>query len=356
MKDLKYCENYLSKIGNINQLAGIRRFRFSEGKAEGVEAAEVHTGSGLEFTVLPGRGMDIAWTSYKGVPLNYMSKTGIASPAYYENNGMNWLNNFFAGTLTTCGLLNVGGPQKVTHPVIGERELGLHGRITNCAAEQVGTYEDFEDGNYVMKVSGRMQEASLHAEHLTLRREVATAFGKKEFTITDKITNFSQYPQPVMILYHINFGYPLLDNGTRIVAAPISVKGLSDLANNEIDRWGICEEPKLSLEERCFAHDLKTDSEGKVHVLIINDELELGVELVYKKEALPFFNEWKMLNEKEYVVGLEPGNALPVGINQMGDDLEILSPGASKIIEITYRVLDGAKDIAAAEQRVKNCK
>ena len=130
-----------------------------------------------------------------------MSKTGIVSPTHYESYGMNWLHSFFAGGLTTCGLLNVGGPEKVMHPVIGEREYGLHGRISNAAAEQVSLFEDYENGVYKMKVSGLVKEGILHGESLTLRREITTEFGKSEFTIRDTVTNRAATPQDIMLLY-----------------------------------------------------------------------------------------------------------------------------------------------------------
>ena len=50
-----------SRIGDMSQLAGLKRYAFTEGKAKGIEAVDVKTGSGLHFTVLPGRGMDLAW-------------------------------------------------------------------------------------------------------------------------------------------------------------------------------------------------------------------------------------------------------------------------------------------------------
>ncbi len=329
------------KIGNISQIAGLKHYEFTDGKAKGVEAVDVRTGTGFGFTVLPGRGMDIAWTEYRGVPINYMSKTGIVSPSYYESSGMNWLHNFFAGTLTTCGLLNVGGPQDVTHSVIGNREYGLHGRISNCAAEQVSLYEEWKNGEYVMRVSGLMREAVLHGEHLTLRREISTKLGLSEFTIKDVVTNNSAVSQDVMLLYHINMGYPLLDKNSRFVANSKTITPLSDDAAKEIDDTFKCHEPVAGMTERCYAHDITPDENDNVTVSFINDELELGVELQYKKSQLPCFNQWKMLNKNEYVIGLEPGNCLPVGYNNTGDNLDVIKPYESKTYEITFKIIDG---------------
>lgn len=331
----------LDKIGNISQVAGLRHYEFADGKAKGVEAVDVRTGTGLGFTVLPGRGMDIAWTEYRGVPINYMSKTGIVSPSYFESNGMNALRNFFGGTLTTCGLLNVGGPQKVNHPVIGEREYGLHGRISNCAAEQVSLSEDWENGDYVMRVSGLMREACLHGEHLTLRREISTKFGSNEFTIKDTVTNHAAFSQDVMLLYHFNVGYPLLDENSKLVANSKSITPRSEEAAQEIDKVFSCKEPVGGQAELCYVHDIVPDENGNVSVSFYNDKLELGVMLQYKKSQLPCFFQWKMLNKSEYVMGLEPGNCLPVGYNNADGKLDVLGPRESKTYEVTFKIIDG---------------
>lgn len=344
-----------SKIGSISQLAGIRHYIFADGKAKGVEAAEIHTGSGLNFTVLPGRGMDVAWTEYKGTPVNYMSKTGVVAPEHYHPDGMDWLHNFFAGTVTTCGLLNVGGPEEVKHPVIGNRMLGLHGRISNCAAEQVSVFEDFVDGEYVMKVSGLMREGILHGESLTLRREISAKYGEKSFTVCDTVTNHSQYEQDIMLLYHINIGYPILDAGSRFIANSISHYGLSDEANNDPESPFDFGNPILNKTERCYSHNFTPAEDGLVHIALVNDNLHIGVAITFDPKELPAFNEWKMMNEQEYVVGLEPGISLPIGYESAKESgtLDTIAPQESKTYGFTYTILDGDEEICAFEKKYK---
>ncbi|MBO9573593.1 MAG: DUF4432 family protein, partial [Chitinophagaceae bacterium] len=126
IKDRRFLQ---SRVGDISQIAGLKRYAFTEGKAKGVEAVDVKTGSGLNFTILPGRGMDLAWAEFRGIPFGYISKTGIVSPEYYESKDLEWLRTFFAGLLTTCGLSNVGPMTDEPHPVFGTQHFGLHGRI-----------------------------------------------------------------------------------------------------------------------------------------------------------------------------------------------------------------------------------
>jgi len=47
------------RIGALSQLGGITRFEYCDGKAKGVTALRVKTASGLEFTVLPEKGLDL---------------------------------------------------------------------------------------------------------------------------------------------------------------------------------------------------------------------------------------------------------------------------------------------------------
>ena len=158
---MKPFEPYLDKqslrryLGSMSQLAGLKKYRLDDGPSAGVEAVDVKTGGGLEYTVLPGRGMDIAWMSYKGVPISYMSNTGVKNAAFYEAEGMEWLRGFFAGMLTTCGLSNVGGPCDGSHPVIGGRHYGLHGRMNTIPASYVSMMENWIDDYNNMAEGGR---------------------------------------------------------------------------------------------------------------------------------------------------------------------------------------------------------
>ena len=123
-------------IGHPGQLSGFHRFRFTEGAMDGLEAVEVYNETGLRFTVLLGRGMDIGSASYKGTNLSYLAASGITSAAYYQNGGKEWKHCFTGGLLYTCGLANVG-PDGVIDGVA----YGQHGRYTSLTAEQAAAVD-----------------------------------------------------------------------------------------------------------------------------------------------------------------------------------------------------------------------
>ena len=98
----------LERVGEINQLGGVRIMRLEEGRGEGVRLIEARTGTGFRFNILPSRGMDVSFAEYKGIPLSWRSCTGDVSPAFYEPEGDEWHRLFYGGMVITCGLSNVG--------------------------------------------------------------------------------------------------------------------------------------------------------------------------------------------------------------------------------------------------------
>ena len=169
-------QELLSLIGDPKQIAGITRSTLEEGKAAGVGALQVNTGGGLEFTVLPGRGMDIAGAFFRGKALSFLSPTGITSPAYYDEPGLAWLRSFFAGLLTTCGITNAGAPSEDQG-----QAFGLHGRLSNAAAEDVSVEQDWQGDEYRLAVKGRIREAQAMGENLLLSRTIETRLGARGF-------------------------------------------------------------------------------------------------------------------------------------------------------------------------------
>jgi hypothetical protein len=63
----------LHYIGNLSQLGGCRHYTLTEGWARGMRATDISTSAGLQYTILPDRGMDISLASYKGINLVYLT-------------------------------------------------------------------------------------------------------------------------------------------------------------------------------------------------------------------------------------------------------------------------------------------
>ena len=198
-------------LSDESSVAGAFPFIYDDGKAAGVRGVQVHNGGGLDFQVIPGRSMDIFACRYRGIPLQFTSPTGMTNPGYYEEPGLNWLRTFFGGLLSTCGITASGAPSEDQG-----KQFGLHGRIGNAGAEDVSITQKWIGDEYVITISGRMREAFVMGENLTLTRIITTNLGSKKITIEDFIENKGFDVEPLMMLYHFNFGFPLLSETARI--------------------------------------------------------------------------------------------------------------------------------------------
>ena len=351
--DRKSCMSY---YGNMQQLAGLRRSVLSDGKAAGVEAVDVDTGAGLHFTVLPGRGMDIAWASYDGIPVSYLSKAGVTAPGYHDKRDMQWLQSFFAGMITTCGMTNAGPPVREELPIVGDTPFGLHGDVSNTGADNVCTREEWmPDGGYRLYLSGRMQEGRLHGEHMQLRREITAYLGSKKFTVHDVYSNEGDTPQPLTFFYHINIGHPILGPEARFVAPTVKLVPASPEAAKYVDSYDLFDEPTPGYMERQYYHTLATDQNGQSLAALINEKLGLGICLRFSPSELPCLSQWKVCRPGEYVLAFEPGNCYPWGRTALREKgkLEILEPMQEHPVTYSLEILDGADEIESIRKEIE---
>ncbi|MDO4522123.1 MAG: aldose 1-epimerase family protein [Eubacteriales bacterium] len=298
-----------------------------------MRAIDVKTGSGFHFTVLPTRGMDISWADYKGEAISFISKAGVTHPAYFEKDGLSFLRSFFCGLLTTCGLTYFGAPCTDE----GEK-LGLHGRISNIPAQNVCVQKCWDGNDYIMRISGRVVESSMFGENLMLTRVIETKMGSSELKIKDTIENMGFNEQPFMLLYHCNFGYPLVDENTVLQEPEGTVVHARD-EEGVVEKCFEFQKPTHDYNEQVFYHNIPGDI---VRAVLYNKERKLGAYVEFSKKQFSHFGEWKMMGEGDYVVGLEPSNAIPEGrdVVRRRGELEYIQPGEKKVFEFSIGIVD----------------
>ena len=314
-------------VGTMKQLAGVRTSVLDDGRGRGVRVADFDNGSGLSFQVLLDRGMDIGRATFKGLPLSYLSPVGSVHPAYYEPDGLRWLRSFGGGLLTGCGFSHVGTPEAETGMRV-DGPLGLHGRLSNTPTENLSVSEGWEASQYRLKLSGWLREASFFAENLECCRTIATAMGENSITLCDRITNRGVRPAPLMVLYHINTGFPLLSENATLSAKVRNTTPRTATAAEGLKDWPRCQPPTASYAEQCFYHDIEPEADGMARMTLANPDCGLTLDVAYRKAELPFFTQWKMMGQQEYVMGLEPANCHPDGqtVEKEKGTLKILQP------------------------------
>jgi len=315
-------------IGNLSQLGHCRHYSFTEGWARGMRAVDISTGSGLQFTVLPDRGMDISMASYKGKNLVYLTCNGETHPSYFEPEGIGWLRTFAAGLLTTCGLTYLGSPCKDE----GEH-LGLHGRFSTIPACRFSDLSGWEDDNYHYRLKGTIEEGYIFGNKLRMEREISSICGQNVIHIQDSVTNFGSMPSPYTILYHINFGYPLLTEDTELLIDPSDTQPRDADALPGINEFRKFIKPQPQYREQVFFHTMKGDKNGNTSVTVINRKERISVKITFNTHQLPYVNQWKMMGYGEYVLGIEPSNVLCKSRNVLREEnsLPMLQPGETTI-------------------------
>ena len=317
-------------IGHDSQVYGIEEHRLVGGKGDGMRLLEINNGKGTELTVVLDRCADISRLRYKGVNLSYFSPCGYVAPAYYDAAGANWLKSFTAGYLTTCGLQAVGSPCTDE----GE-ELPLHGSIANMPAEQVYWLE--EEGDLV--VYATIRDEGIFAPKLRMFREIRVSLRSNEFSIQDTIENTGDTRQPFEILYHMNMGYPMLDEDSILEIPSAEVLPRDEHAAEDIGNWMHMIKPEAGYVERCYYHKFP-DRNGKAG--IYQPKLGKGLEITFDAEELDGFVEWKMMGVRDYVLGLECGNCYPDGRDVMRQTgmLKFLEPGEKKTYQVKVRMFE----------------
>jgi len=348
-------EDLLRRVGSLHQIVFARPFQFTDSVEKGVEGVHVHTGSGFSFVVLFDRGMDIGFAEYQGAPLAWISPTGYAAPSFFEPKGYGWLRGFYGGLLTTCGLTYAGAPC-----VDRGEELGLHGRASYTPASNHHVSYRWVGDDLFVDVNGEVREASVFGPNILLKRRITAKAGESKILIHDEVVNEGWDEQPFMMLYHFNVGFPVVDEGSKLVLTSTNYVPRDEEAWKEHESFDRFTAPVEGFREKVYFHDLATDPEGYAYAGIINQAFMggrgIGVYLRYKKRQLHRFIEWKMMGEGTYVVGMEPANCLVLGRAKEREwgTLQYLKTGEKREIEIELGVLACAEEIESFAKKVSS--
>lgn len=342
----------LRYVGSIQQVAYARRIQYSEGRAANLRAIQVKNGA-LSFLVMEDKALDIAELSYHGVQMNYLAKTGLIGRNPYDTHGAEALRSIMGGFFFTCGLENICAPYAAEG-----KEYPMHGRMRTTPAEHVCVDAAWKDGRYCITISGEMREAEIFGENLLLRRTITTVYGEETITISDEIVNESFRPEPVMFMYHCNFGFPFLQEGCRLVLPTKKVIPREHLSELHLADYDKIEPPKDNEMEYVFLHELCSDARGNTFVAIVNDRDSLAVQLHFNRNQLPYFMEWKSCASGDFALGLEPSNSSVYGrgFHEKEHTLHLLDPQKSESYAVTFAFSHSAESISNLDQAVNDMK
>lgn len=339
----------------------VNTYSLRGGLQEGVAVVEINNGK-LVFAVLPTRGMGI-WKGQCGdVTLQWDSpvKTPV-HPAYVnlqDRGGIGWLKGFNEW-FVRCGLGHFGPPgidiiRDDAGKVMGEVPLTLHGQIANIPAHDVAL--EITDREIVLR--GEVDETMLFGTALRLNTEIRTEFGSSTLTIVDTVTNIGGQAQEHQMLYHINYGGSLLEEGSKFVAPVAQVAPRDSRAAEGIDTLFEYGAPEQGFAEQAYFFELLgAGHEQQTLTMLTNSAGDQASVVRFSLKQLPCFTLWKNTAAKPdgYVTGLEPGTGYPNlrSFERENSRVIRLAGGASHTKRLTIDAITGKQQVGAIQQEIE---
>lgn len=316
-----------------------------------MEIIEVDNGR-MKFWLLPERGMSIWKVWLDGIEIGWQSPVrGPVHPQHvplHEESGLGWLAGFDE-LMCRCGLESNGAPE---FDQAGKLKYPLHGRIANLPSHSIKT----EVNDSGIQVQGQVDEARFKGQKLSLNSTVNTKHGSCEITLRDRVSNLSALPGEFQLLYHINFGAPLLEEGAQVLAPVKTLVPRTRHAAHSIAHWDQFSAPQAGFEEQVYFMALSGDETGETQVLLKNSAGTMGVSIHFNLIQLPCFTLWKdtAAMQDGYVTGLEPGTNFPNprSHEQAEGRVALLQPGQTREFELRLQFHIDTASILLAEQNI----
>ena len=330
MSDKRYLA---ARTGNMEQIAYARRSVLTEGKADGIRIIDINNGGGLSCTLLESRCLDISRVEYRGVNIGFLAKPGLVAPQFCEPGG--FVRYFQAGMLYTCGLDNVGPACRDDRG-----EWPMHGRLGITPAGNVKT--DINWDNDEILISGKVGQGALFGPNLVFERHIRIPLFGKDITIEDRIENQGFGEEEIMLLYHLNIGWPMLSEDAVLeITNDGRISGRDSEAEKGIDRWNLFEAPSDLRPEQAFYHSPVCSDDGNAHAVVWNKKIKLGIDISFDPSVLPYLVEWKSMASGDYALGIEPSTCLVGGreSEKRAGRILLLKPYETMDFRITLKVV-----------------
>ncbi len=274
------------EVAHEDLLASAEEFSSRQGRV-----VRARTFGGWDLELLPDRGLDIGLALHRGTPLSWVSPVRDRRPLDLPL-GDAWLSRFHGGLLTTCGLRGFGAP-------VGGR--GLHGDASHLPAGEVTISREVTADMASVSVSAVIDDARIFEPSLRLVRMVtlrSSRDGTSSLVLHDELMNLGPGDAEVGVLYHVNFGAPLVTPGARI-----------DVRSERLLHSGAATvDPSTypGIREGFDEHVVERSGfEGRSATATVSGPGGV-VALEWSSETLPYLVQWVYPARNRWALGLEP--------------------------------------------------
>jgi len=347
--------------GYVGPAWRIKKMTLVGGRQHGVDLVSIHNGH-MQVVVVPTRGMSVLEASTEDFRLGWHSPVRqVVHPAYMDvesAGGLGFLKGFNE-LICRCGLSSHGapGPDSVrnNNGNMMQVTLPLHGTICNTPAVRVTVRVQLQPP-YELSVTGEVCDTQMFGAAWRLLTTVSTRPGSNEFTVRDTIENMRNKPSEMELLYHCNYGPPMLGEGTRFVA-PIKFCCPRDaVAAAGMGRWEVYGPPEPGRMEQCYLLRLYGDAQGRTVAALVAADEKRATSIRYSLTELPAFTLWKnTAGEADgYVTGMEPGTDYPnprAFERTKGRMISLPADGTYET-ELTYAIVNGTEAVAELKKEI----
>ena len=323
------------------------------GKQEGSELLTIKS-EGLTINLSPTRGLGIVNVEGNGIRLGWDSPVKeIVNPKYMNlesRGGAGWLDGFNE-MMVRCGFEWTG------HAVQADGMMyTLHGRAQNTPVSKL--FVEVEDqAPFTITIRGLIKENTFKKSNFETWVAIRHVPGSKEFTVHDILTNLSDYDRDYQIIYHSNFGTPILEQGAKFVAPVKEISPFNEYAATGLKNWQTYQGPTKGFDEMVYNIFPYSDANNQTQVMLKSNASDKGVGIAFNTQQLPVLTLWKNTDtlKQGYVTGIEPGTsfAYPVTIEREQKRVPQLGAGKSTEFILTYSLLSNKEEVANYEAKIK---
>lgn len=323
------------------------------GKQEGSKIIILTSPNGLTTTLSPTRGMGIMNVTGKDIRLGWDSPVKeVVNPAFINlesRNGAGWLEGFNE-MMVRCGFEWAG------HPGIENGEMRtLHGKAGNTPASEV-EIEISEVAPYEIKIRGLIKESTFKKADLQAMTEFCYTPGTHSFTIHDSLTNHSDYTRDYQIMYHGNFGRPLLEKDAQFIAPIKEISPFNDYAQSGLQNYSTYLGPTKDFDEMVFNIVPYSKADGYTLAALHNKDGSKGVAVEFNVNELPYITFWKNTDtdKQGYVTAIEPGTnyAYAASIEREQGRIRQIEPGKTLHFKVRYNALMNKQAVDIAKKAI----
>jgi hypothetical protein len=209
--------------------------------------------------------------------------------------------------LVTCGL---------EHMRAGDNAFPLHGRLPFTPGRLLAYGEEWHAAEPHLFCKGEMVQYRIGGEGLHLTRRIEAPIGGNELRVVDVLENIGPKPQEIAVLYHVNPGYPLVDEGTTVVLDGARIIGPLNTPESDVGpiQW----------------HEVP----GPLAVATVAAPASpVMLETSWSADTLPGMQTWRNIQPNVGVLGIEPCTAPP------GAPKPVLAPGEKRRFSLALRLV-----------------